>query len=32
VVVDRGRVVFTFGDIEELSYLASVRKSLLAIL
>lgn len=32
VVVDRGRVVFTFGDIEELSYLASVRKSILAML
>lgn len=32
VVVDRGRVVFTFGDIEELSYLASARKSILAML
>jgi CubicO group peptidase (beta-lactamase class C family) len=32
VVVDRGRVVFTYGDIEELSYLASVRKSILAML
>ena len=32
VVVDRGRVVFTFGDIEELSYVASVRKSILAML
>lgn len=32
VVVDRGRVVFTFGDIEELSYLASCRKSILAML
>ena len=32
VVVDGGRVVFTFGDIEELSYVASVRKSILAIL
>lgn len=32
VVVDRGRVVFEFGDVEELSYLASVRKSILAIL
>ena len=32
VVVDRGRVVYTFGDVEELSYLASVRKSLLAML
>ncbi len=32
VVVDRGRVTFRFGDIEELSYLASVRKSILAML
>ena len=32
VVVDKGRVVFRFGDVEELSYLASVRKSLLAML
>ncbi len=32
VVADRGRVVFRFGDIEELSYLASVRKSILAML
>jgi CubicO group peptidase (beta-lactamase class C family) len=32
VVVDRGRIVFTFGDIEELSYLASARKSILSIL
>lgn len=32
VVVDRGRVVFTYGDIEELSYLASCRKSILAML
>lgn len=32
VVVDRGRVVFRFGDVEELSYLASVRKSILAML
>ena len=32
VVVDRGRIVFTFGDIEDLSYLASARKSVLAIL
>jgi len=32
VVVDRGRVVFTFGDVRELSYLASVRKSILAML
>ena len=32
VVVDRGRIVFRFGDIEELSYVASVRKSILAML
>lgn len=32
MVVDRGRVVLRFGDVEELSYLASVRKSILAIL
>jgi CubicO group peptidase (beta-lactamase class C family) len=32
VVVDRGQVVYTFGDVEELSYLASVRKSILAML
>ncbi len=32
VVVDRGRIVFNYGDIEDLSYLASVRKSVLAIL
>ncbi len=32
VVVDRGHLVFEFGDVEELSYLASVRKSILAIL
>lgn len=32
VVVDRGRVVFRYGDIEELSYVASVRKSVLAML
>ncbi len=32
VVVDRGRVVFRFGDIAELSYVASVRKSILAML
>jgi len=32
VVVDRGRVVFEFGDVEDLSYLASVRKSVLAML
>lgn len=32
IVVDRGRVVFRFGDVDELSYLASVRKSILAML
>ena len=32
VVVDRGRVVFQFGDVEELSYIASCRKSILAML
>lgn len=32
VVVDGGRIVFQFGDIVELSYLASVRKSVLSIL
>jgi CubicO group peptidase (beta-lactamase class C family) len=32
VVVDRGRVVYSYGDIEELSYLASCRKSILAML
>jgi len=32
VVADRGRVVFTYGDIEELSYIASCRKSILAML
>ncbi|MBT8338128.1 MAG: beta-lactamase family protein [Gemmatimonadetes bacterium] len=32
VVVDRGRVVFDYGDVSELSYLASVRKSILAML
>ncbi len=32
VVVDRGRVVFDFGDIEELSYIASARKSVLSML
>jgi CubicO group peptidase (beta-lactamase class C family) len=32
VVVDRGRVVFQYGDIQELSYVASVRKSILAML
>jgi len=32
VVVDGGRVVFTYGDIQELSYIASCRKSILAML
>ena len=32
MVVDQGRVVFTYGDIEELSYIASCRKSILAML
>jgi CubicO group peptidase (beta-lactamase class C family) len=32
VVIDRGQMVFQFGDISELSYLASVRKSILAML
>ena len=32
VVVDRGRVVFRYGDIQELSYVASVRKSILSML
>jgi CubicO group peptidase (beta-lactamase class C family) len=32
VVVDRGRVVYQYGDIAELSYVASVRKSILAML
>ena len=32
VVADRGRIVFQYGDIEELSYLASARKSILAML
>ncbi len=32
VVVDRGRIVYRYGDIEELSYVASVRKSILAML
>jgi CubicO group peptidase (beta-lactamase class C family) len=30
--VDRGRVVYQYGDIRELSYVASVRKSILAML
>lgn len=32
VVADRGRIVFAFGDVEELSYVASVRKSVLSML
>ena len=32
VVAHKGRLVYTFGDIEELSYLASVRKSILSML
>jgi len=32
IVVDRGRVVFQFGDVADLSYVASVRKSILAML
>jgi CubicO group peptidase (beta-lactamase class C family) len=32
VVVDRGRIVYQYGDIQELSYVASVRKSILAML
>jgi CubicO group peptidase (beta-lactamase class C family) len=32
VIVDRGKVIFRFGDIAELSYVASVRKSILAML
>ncbi|MBO6576954.1 MAG: serine hydrolase [Rhodothermales bacterium] len=32
VLVDRGKVVLEFGDTQELSYLASVRKSVLALL
>jgi len=32
LVIDRGRVVFEFGDVVELSYVASVRKSILAML
>ena len=32
IVIDRGRVVLEFGDVEELSYVASVRKSILAML
>jgi CubicO group peptidase (beta-lactamase class C family) len=32
VVIDRGRVVLEFGDVSGLSYVASVRKSILAML
>lgn len=32
MVIDRGRVAFDFGDVQELSYLASCRKSVLAML
>ncbi len=32
VVVDRGRIVYSYGDIQELSYIASCRKSVLAML
>jgi CubicO group peptidase (beta-lactamase class C family) len=32
VVVENGRVAYTYGDIERVSYLASVRKSILAML
>jgi len=32
LVVDRGRIVYRYGDIEELSYVASVRKSILSML
>lgn len=32
VVVDQGRIVYRYGDIEELSYVASVRKSILSVL
>jgi CubicO group peptidase (beta-lactamase class C family) len=32
VVADRGRVVYQYGDIQELSYVASVRKSILSML
>jgi CubicO group peptidase (beta-lactamase class C family) len=31
-VVDRGRVVYQYGDVQELSYVASVRKSILSML
>ncbi len=32
IVIDRGRVIFEFGDVDDLSYVASVRKSVLSIL
>ncbi len=32
MVVEHGRVVFTYGDLKEQSYLASVRKSILSML
>ncbi|NIM48617.1 MAG: serine hydrolase [Gemmatimonadales bacterium] len=32
MVIDRGRVILEFGDVEGLSYVASVRKSILAML
>ncbi len=32
MVVHQGRVVFSYGDVEELSYIASCRKSVLAML
>ena len=32
MVIDGGRVAFQYGDVEEISYVASVRKSILAIL
>jgi CubicO group peptidase (beta-lactamase class C family) len=32
VVVDRGRIVFEYGDVDTISYLASARKSVLSML
>ncbi len=32
MIVHQGRVVFSYGDVEELSYIASCRKSVLAML
>ena len=32
MVVQHGKVIFTYGDIQELSYIASCRKSVLSIL